>query len=142
MVALGEGLTATPLQMIAAYAAIANDGVYHAPTLDHGGSTAERLVSSETAKSVMALLETAVTDESATGQEARVEGIHIAGKTGTAQWTAPDGHERTYATFVGIADLPSRRIVALVGIQSPPRDDVYGGKAAAPAFARLVSRLR
>jgi beta-lactamase regulating signal transducer with metallopeptidase domain len=141
VVALGEGLTATPLQMAAAYGAIASDGVYHAPTLERGGSTAERLVSSETAKSVMALLEAAVTDESATGKDARVEGVHVAGKTGTAQWTAPDGHDRTYASFIGIADLPSRRIVALVGIQTP-RDDVYGGKDAAPVFARLVSRLR
>jgi len=140
-VALGEGLTATPLQMIAAYGAIASDGVYHAPTLDRGGSAAERIMSSETARSVMALLETAVTDETATGKAARVEGVHVAGKTGTGQWTAPDGHDRTYASFIGIADLPSRRIVALVGIQAP-RDDLSGGEAAAPVFARLVKRIR
>jgi cell division protein FtsI (penicillin-binding protein 3) len=90
----------------------------------------------------MALLETAVTDETATGNEARVEGVHVAGKTGTAEWTAPDGRLRTYASFIGVADLPSRRIVALVGIQAPSRDDLYGGKAAAPAFARLVKRIR
>src|SRR5439155_1174824 len=81
-VAMGEGLTATPLQMIAAYGAIANDGVYHAPTLDRDGSTADRVISSETARSVMALLETAVVDETATGKAARVDGVHVAGKTG------------------------------------------------------------
>ena len=142
LLAIGEGLTATPLQMIAAYGAIAGDGVYHAPTLDRGGSTAERLFSSETARSVMALLETVVVDETGTGTAARVDGVHVAGKTGTAQWTAPDGRERTYASFIGIADLPSRRIVALVGIEAAPRDDMYGGNSAAPAFARLVKRIR
>ncbi len=141
MVAIGEGMTATPLQMIAAYGAIADDGVYHAPTFDRGGSTPERLVSSETASSVMALLETVVVDEAGTGTAARVDGVHVAGKTGTAQWTAPDGRERTYASFIGIADLPSRRIVALVGIAAP-RDDLYGGNSAAPAFARLVKHIR
>jgi cell division protein FtsI (penicillin-binding protein 3) len=142
MLATGEGLTATPLQMVAAYGAIADDGVYHAPTLDRGGSAAERLFSSGTAKSVMALLETAVVDETATGKAARVVGVHVAGKTGTSEWTAPDGRDRTYASFIGVADLPSHHIVALVGIEAPSRDGLSGGEAAAPVFARLVKRLR
>jgi beta-lactamase regulating signal transducer with metallopeptidase domain len=141
VVAIGEGLTATPLQMIAAYGAIASDGVYHAPTFDRGGGVGERLVSPETARSVMALLETAVVDETATGAAARVDGVHVAGKTGTAEWTAPDGRNRTYASFIGVADLPSRRIVALVGVEGS-RDGLYGAKAAAPVFARLVKRIR
>jgi beta-lactamase regulating signal transducer with metallopeptidase domain len=140
-VANGMGLTATPLEVIAAYGAIANDGVYHAPTLDRGGSTAEHLISPETARSVMALLETAVVDKTATGKAARVDGVHVAGKTGTAVWRMPDGRDRTYASFIGVADLPSGRIVALVGIETS-RDDLSGGKAAAPAFARLVKRIR
>jgi len=141
-VAMGDGgMTASPLQMIAAYGAIAGAGVYHAPTLDRGGSTPERLFSAETASSVMGLLETVVVDETGTGTAARVDGIHVAGKTGTAQWTAPDGRDRTYASFIGVADLPSRRIVALVGIQAS-RDDMYSGNSAAPAFARLVKRIR
>jgi cell division protein FtsI/penicillin-binding protein 2 len=139
-VAMGEAITATPLQMIAAYGAIAGDGVYHLPTLDRGGSAGERLLSSETAHSVMALLETAVLDATATGTAARVDGVHVAGKTGTAEDTAPDGRDRTYASFIGVADLPSRRIVALVGIAAS-RDDLHGGDSAAPAFARLVKRI-
>ena len=142
-VAIGEGLTATPLQMIAAYGALASDGVYHAPRLDRGASEAERLVSADTARSVMALLATAVEDETATGRAARVEGVHVAGKTGTAEWTAPDGGVWNYASFIGVADLPSRRIVALVGIEVPRgARSISGGSAAAPAFARLVQRVR
>jgi beta-lactamase regulating signal transducer with metallopeptidase domain len=142
LVAIGEGLTATPLQMVAAYGALAGDGVYHAPTLDRGGSTAERLVSPETARSVMALLETVVMDDTGTGTAARVDGVHVAGKTGTAEWTAPDGRLRTYASFVGVADLPARRVVVLVGVEAPLRDGMSGGNAAAPAFARLVTQIR
>jgi cell division protein FtsI (penicillin-binding protein 3) len=141
-VAIGVGLTTTPLQMIAAYGALASDGVYHAPTFDRGGSPAERLVSSQTARSVMALLETAVVDETATGKAARVDGVRVAGKTGTSEWIGPDGREQTYASFIGIADLPSRRIVTLVGIQASQSAHLSGGKAAAPAFARLVKRVR
>ena len=66
--ALGEGTTATPLQMAAAYAAIASDGVYHAPTTSRVPSPGERLVSAATAHQVMSMLATAVTDPSATGK--------------------------------------------------------------------------
>ncbi len=133
------GMTATPLQMIAAFGAIADDGVYHAPTLDRGGAAAERILSSETARAVMGLLEAVVVDEEGTGKLARVDGVHIAGKTGTSEWTAPDGRDQTYASFIGIADLPSRRVVALVGIVAR---EMSGPAAAAPAFARLVKRIR
>lgn len=137
--AIGDSLTTTPLEMIAAYGALAADGVYHAPTLEHRVAPGERLVSSETAAAVLALLETAVVDDAATGRAARVEGVHVAGKTGTAGWTER-GHAVTYASFIGIADLPTRRVVILVGIEAS-REDMSGGKAAAPAFARIVSRV-
>jgi beta-lactamase regulating signal transducer with metallopeptidase domain len=135
------GMTATPLQMIAAFGAVADDGVYHAPTLERGGSSAERLFSSEAARSVMSLLEAVVLDEKGTGVRARVDGVHVAGKTGTTGWRAPDGRDLTYASFIGVADLPSRRIVALVGIGGA-NDGISGPEAAAPAFARLVKRIR
>jgi beta-lactamase regulating signal transducer with metallopeptidase domain len=140
-VAGGEAITATPLQIAAAYAALANDGVYHAPTFDGPAAPAERLVSSVTAQQIMGMLRLVVEDELGTGVHARVEGAHVAGKTGTAGWTAPDGRYHRYASFVGIADLAGRRIVALVGVETL-HEDVSGPSTAAPAFARFVSRLR
>jgi cell division protein FtsI (penicillin-binding protein 3) len=141
MLATGGGeMTATPLQMVAAFGAIADDGVYHAPTLDRGGSKAERLFSSDTARSVMGLLEAVVLDEKGTGVLARVPGVHVAGKTGTTEWTAEDGRRRMYASFIGVADLPSGRIVALVGVGGSER--LSGPMTAAPAFARFVNRVR
>ncbi len=141
-VAIGEGMTATPLQMAAAYAVLASDGVYHAPTTGSAATPGDRLLSPTTASQVMSMLETAVSDPTATGRLARVDGVHVAGKTGTAQFPDGDGHvDHTYASFIGIADLPARRVVALVGVETD-RDGATGGKAAAPAFARLVARLR
>jgi penicillin-binding protein 2B len=82
-----------------------------------------------------------VEDERGTGRLAHVDGAHVAGKTGTAGWTAADGREHTYASFVGVADVRGHRIVALVGVETL-RQDVWGGGVAAPVFAHLVSRLR
>ncbi len=140
-VAMGEATAATPLQMAAAYAALASDGVYHAPTTSHTASPGESLVSPATARQVMAMLDTAVTDPSATGKRAHVDGVHVAGKTGTADLGTTDGHAHTYASFIGIADLPGRRVVALVGIETQ-RGNISGGSSAAPAFAKLIERLR
>jgi beta-lactamase regulating signal transducer with metallopeptidase domain len=142
MVGLGEGLTTTPLQMAAAYATFAEDGVYRAPTTAVSASpvAGERIVSSSTARQVMVMLATAVDDPSATGKPARVPGAHVAGKTGTANFTDERGREHTYASFIGIADLPARRVVALVGVDTL-RDDVMGSNSAA-AFADLITRLR
>jgi cell division protein FtsI (penicillin-binding protein 3) len=139
LVAIGELSTATPLQMAAAYAALASDGVYHAPASK--ASSGERVISSATAAQIMAMLDTAVSDPDATGKRAKVDGIHVAGKTGTADFKDAAGHEHTYASFIGIADLPRGRVVALVGVDTL-RTDVSGGSIAAPAFARLISRLR
>lgn len=130
-VAMGVGMTATPREMVAAYGVLANDGV---------SAAGERLVSSETARSVLSLLETVVVDGRGTGKAARVPGVRVVGKTGTSEWTAADGRSRTYASFIGIADLRWRRIVVLVGIEAS-RDDMSGGSAAAPVFARLVTRF-
>ncbi len=152
-VAMGEGLTASPLQVAAAYAALANDGVYNAPTLvrrilgEDGRTTwqheptRERIVKSSTARAVMTMLEQAVNDEHATGRGARIDGVRVAGKTGTGE--LPElrpGEERTYATFVGAVPADRPRFVILIGVEAPKGGGYGGGKVAAPAFARIASR--
>ncbi len=150
-VAIGERLSATPLQMAAAYAAFANGGEFVAPTLarrvrdDAGRATwthtpaRERVVRAETARAVMAMLEGVVQSEKATGTAARVSGVRVAGKTGTAEWTTPDGKEHTYASFIGIVPADAPRYVILIGVEEP-REKGPGGKVAAPAFARIAAR--
>ena len=140
-VAIGEGdMTATQLQLAAAYAALANDGAYIEPTLVRraGRAPGEPLIKRETARTVVGMMEGVVTGERATGKLARIPGVRVAGKTGTADYL-PEGTEGVYASFVGIVPADHPRFVILVGVESP-RSGGYGGNVAAPAFARVASR--
>ena len=141
MVAMGGTMTASPLQVAAAYAALANDGVYLAPTLVRrtGDAPREQIVKPDTARAVVAMLEGAVSGEHATGKSARVTGVRVAGKTGTAGWAIAGGGEGVYASFVGLVPMERPRFVILVGLEGP-RGGASGGKVAAPAFARVASR--
>jgi cell division protein FtsI (penicillin-binding protein 3) len=142
VVAIGATMTASPLQVAAAYAALANDGVYVAPTLTRRAASApgEPLVKPDTARAVVAMLEGAVNSERATGKRARVAGARVAGKTGTAEFTQPSGGEGVYVSFVGIVPADRPRFVILVGVEAPSGGGAVGGTVAAPAFARVASR--
>lgn len=147
----GHTSVASPLHMAAAYAAFANQGVYNRPALarrvvgpdgypnrDHRPSN-ERLLRPATAGSVMAMLERAVNDEKATGKAARVEGVRVAGKTGTHDEPAEGGKPQYYASFIGAAPAEAPRFVVLVGAVVPGESGT-GGRVAAPVFARIVAR--
>jgi cell division protein FtsI (penicillin-binding protein 3) len=142
LVAVGESMTASPLQVAAAYAALANDGVYVAPTLVRraGSAPREELVKPATARAVLAMLEEAVSGDRATGKLARIPGVRVAGKTGTADWKLPGGAEGVYASFAGIVPADQPRFVILVGVEAKTGEETNGGKIAAPAFARVASR--
>jgi beta-lactamase regulating signal transducer with metallopeptidase domain len=141
LAALGEGVTATPLQVAAAYAAIANGGSYVEPTFSaHTGAVRrEPVMKPETAHAVMGMLDEVVNSQTGTGTSARVDGARVAGKTGTSDWDLPDGSEGRYASFVGIVPEEAPRLVILVGVEQP-KNDGYGGNVAAPAFARIATR--
>ncbi|WP_394841647.1 serine hydrolase [Pendulispora brunnea] len=138
---VGGAGTATPLQLAAAYATLANDGVYIAPTSTRrkGPVPRERVVRPETAHTVLSLLQRAVNHPRATSKLARIDGVPMAGKTGTSVWSLPDGTEAFYASFVGVVPADAPRAVILVGIEQA-RQGESGGKVAAPVFARVASR--
>ena len=138
-VAIGAKLSSTPLEMAAAFAALANAGVYHAPTFGSDRDAGERVVRADTAASVLGLLE-GVTGDQGTGKAARVAGVRVAGKTGTAPLGQnPTGHDY-YSSFVGTAPLDHPRYVVFVGAETP-RDGGTGGQVAAPVFGRVMTRL-
>jgi beta-lactamase regulating signal transducer with metallopeptidase domain len=142
LAAIGEALSASPLQVAAAYAAIANGGVYVPPTLSprEGPAPRETIMKPETARVVTTILEGVVSEERGTGKLARIDGTRVAGKTGTAAFDLPGGGEGIYASFVGFVPSVAPRFVILVGIEQPKGDDGNGPTAAAPAFARVASR--
>ncbi|MGI9112115.1 MAG: penicillin-binding transpeptidase domain-containing protein, partial [Gaiellaceae bacterium] len=145
-VPIGQGIAVTPIQMAAAYAAIANRGILHTPYLvdrvDGARQKPEagrRVVSRTVAAQVMTMLRDVVSAEGGTGALAAVPGYTVAGKTGTAAKPVPGGYSTSkyVASFVGVVPAKRPRLVVLVSIDEP-RTAIWGGVVAAPAFSRIA----
>jgi cell division protein FtsI (penicillin-binding protein 3) len=144
-VPIGQGIAVTPIQMAAAYGAIANRGLWVQPHLvDHVGDgrsfvpKRRRIVSRGVARELMAMLKNVVAE--GTGTEAVVPGYLVAGKTGTAAKPDSDGgysDSRYVASFVGVVPASRPRLVILVSVDEP-RGAIWGGVVAAPAFAQIA----
>jgi cell division protein FtsI (penicillin-binding protein 3) len=151
--AFGQGLSATPLQMVMAYAAIANGGFLMRPyvvrramspkgevLVENQPHVVRRVISERTARSVASMLKD-VTNEGGTGKMAKVEGFDVAGKTGTAQKVdhingGYDAKKRV-ASFIGFVPADEPRLVLLVVVDEP-QSNVYGGVVAAPVFQNIA----
>ena len=142
VVAIGEVLTASPLQVAAAYAALANGGVYVAPTFTRRtGSPPPRRSSGRRPRAPSSrMLEGAVDERARHRRSAPASpALRVAGKTGTAEWDLPGGQEGRYASFVGFVPAEAPRFVILVGVEHA-NDGPSGGEAAAPVFSRVAAR--
>jgi len=108
--------------------------------LEHNQGVPARVMSAKNARHVMAMLET-VTSDDGTGALAQVPGYRIAGKTGTVQkYTAGGYSDESYvALFAGVAPASKPRLAMVVMINEPGRDEYYGGRIAAPVFARVMA---
>jgi cell division protein FtsI (penicillin-binding protein 3) len=145
---IGQGIAVTPVQMAAAYAAVANGGVWVQPHLvsridgsERQAPARRRIVSPQIAGTLVTMLK-GVVDDGGTGTAAGIRGYQVAGKTGTAQ--KPD-HERGgysdtryVASFVGFVPATAPRLVILVTVDEP-RESIWGGVVAAPAFQEIAS---
>lgn len=147
---IGQGVSVSALQMLAAYNAVANGGRYVAPrlvkaTIDNDGTShpidqapSRRAVSTDTAKAVTGMLEEVV--KSGTGTLAQIPGYRVAGKTGTARKPAPGGKGyldgKYMSSFAGFAPADRPEIAALVMLDEPT--PIFGGLVAAPVFSELA----
>jgi cell division protein FtsI/penicillin-binding protein 2 len=145
-VPIGQGIAVTPIQMAAAYAAIANGGVWVEPHfVDRVGGRAvhhrahRRIVSRPIDAELKAMLTNVVDEHGATGNEAQIAGYTVAGKTGTAQKPGPNGYTtgKYVASFVGMVPVSKPRLVVLVTVDEP-HGSIFGGEVAAPAFAQIA----
>ena len=153
--AIGQSIAVTPLQLITAFCAIANDGILLKPHIvkqirnANGTIYSEthveevrRTIDSATDKTLVGLLEQVVA--SGGGGKASVRGYRIAGKTGTAQKVSEYGtgySEGKYiASFCGFAPVENPQIALLVMIDEP-YGTFYGGQIAAPVAGRIFSQV-
>ncbi|MBD3619852.1 MAG: penicillin-binding protein 2 [Chromatiales bacterium] len=140
--AFGYGLSVTPLQLAQAYSAIAADGMLYEATFlrREGAAPGRRAMRAETARQVRAMLEGVVSGEG-TGLRAAIEGYRVAGKTGTARKSTVGGYaeDRYIAVFAGMAPASNPRLVVVVMINEPAREEYYGGHVAAPVFREVMT---
>jgi cell division protein FtsI (penicillin-binding protein 3) len=142
---IGQGLSVTPMQMVAGYTAIANGGMLRPPQLikrigeeQVHEPKGKRVIDAKVAAQVREMLE-GVLAPGGTASEVSVPGYTLAGKTGTAQ-IAEDGtySETNYvASFIGFAPAQNPQLLAAV-IVDRPQGEIYGGSVAAPAFGQIA----
>jgi cell division protein FtsI (penicillin-binding protein 3) len=149
-VAFGQGLTVTPLQMVAGVAAIASGGIYRAPrvvarvvqpdgTLEPMPAPAERRVMTPAAARTMLGIMKGVTETGGTAKKAAIEGYSVGGKTGTAQKVS-NGHydpDKWISSFVGVVPIEDPRLVVIVVVDEPQGSHL-GGAVAAPVFHEIA----
>jgi cell division protein FtsI (penicillin-binding protein 3) len=139
--AYGHGISVSLVQLAHAYTAFARDGELVPLTLVKTSTAAggEKVLSSQTARAVRAMLELAV-QPGGTGPRARIMGWRVAGKTGTAHKPEDGGYaaDKYIASFVGLAPASAPRVVLAVMIDEPADGQYYGGAVAAPVFAQVM----
>jgi cell division protein FtsI (penicillin-binding protein 3) len=135
----GYGMSATPLQIVAAYAAVANQGRMRAPSMVlNAGIPDQAVIDPEIANTLIAMLET-VTSKQGTAQLAQIANYRVAGKTGTVRKASAQGYQERYiGLFVGFAPVVNPRVACVVVIDDPQINGYYGGVVAGPAFSRVV----
>jgi cell division protein FtsI/penicillin-binding protein 2 len=143
---LGQGLSVTPMQMMAGYAAIANGGILRQPRLIEkiGDETlsepsGHRVIGAPVAEQVRTMLE-GVLGPGGTASEVSVPGYTLAGKTGTAEVAENGTYSETkyVASFIGFAPAQDPRLLVAV-IVDQPQGEIYGGAVAAPAFGEIAA---
>jgi cell division protein FtsI/penicillin-binding protein 2 len=136
---IGQGLTVTPLQLVAGYAALANGGRLVTPHVtEREVEPGPRVISEETSDIVGTMLQGVVSDGS--GHLAQIPGYTVAGKTGTSQKVDPETGAYTtryVSSFVGFVPATDPEFVMLVAVDEP-QTTYWGELTAAPVFKDVM----
>jgi cell division protein FtsI/penicillin-binding protein 2 len=146
----GQGISVTPVQMLMAVSAIANDGQMVVPRVvkavvdrDRQYNTSPQVagtpITPETAQTLTAMLAVSLESEAS---NALVEGYRVAGKTGTAEIATPAGYtlDVTNTSFVGWGPVDDPQFIVYVWLEKP-QSSQWGSEVAAPIFSEVVQRL-
>lgn len=143
----GQSISATALQMVQAFNILANDGErvhLHIIKDESSENVAEqRVFSRKVAREVLKMMETVV-DGNGTGRNARIPGVRVAGKTGTAQKAGANDNTSGYgdkrmASFIGIVPADNPKYIIYVLLDDLDKNS-YGGRLAAPVFQEIAQR--
>lgn len=143
-VGFGQSISCTPLGLASAFSMIGNGGIRMQPRLiklvgDKATPVREssRIVTKQTADSVLHLMESVIQSDAGTGKSLRIPGYRLAGKTGTAQKIGAKngGH---VSSFIGFVPAVNPQAMILVMIDDPRGAAYYGASVAGPVFRRLA----
>ncbi len=147
----GQGIAATPLQVITAISSVINGGKLMRPyviqEVDGPGGrriydpvVVRRAISEQSSRTMVKMLNDVVDGNPV--HQAHVKGYHVGGKTGTTLVSIPTGYalDSTLASFVGFAPVQSPAFIMLIKIDQP-QDDPLGGIVAAPVFGKLAPQI-
>jgi cell division protein FtsI (penicillin-binding protein 3) len=137
-ISFGQGIAVNGLQLMTAYAAIANGGLKVVPTIVKGVQqlNGTEVIKKSTALQVEKMLISSV--DSGTGTNAKIEHFEIAGKTSTAQKINNGQYDSYVSGFIGYPVNVDNRFVVYVYIDSPTKNGYYGNKVAAPVFNKIT----
>ena len=148
----GQRFTITPIQLITAISAVANEGILMQPRIvkeikntDTNAITPiepniiRQVVSKETAETLMDMLETVVTD--GTGKYAKITGYSIGGKTGTSEPLSGSEDEGYVASFIATSPTVNTQVVVLVTIYDPKGDSHQGSQVAGPVVKQILQEV-
>lgn len=141
-ISYGYGISVSALQLVRAYAALANDGIMLPVSylaLDEA-PLGTRVIGAPIAQEVQGMLESVVSK--GTGKRAQVPGYRVAGKTGTSHRSQEGGYaeNRYIAVFGGFAPVSDPRLAIVVVVKDPKAGQHFGGLVAAPVFADVMSQ--
>ncbi len=152
--AIGQSISVTPLQLLRAVCSIANGGYLVRPTIikeiyldgagreEEPGGDMNAVISKETADSIKEMMLAVV--EEGTGTNARIEGVEVCGKTGTAEKVNENGigysEGRSITSFIGFAPYDDPKIAIIIVVDEPKGKErtIWGGTVAAPVFKNIM----
>ena len=142
----------TPIQMITAISAVANDGVLMKPRIvksytnsdtkavtEIPTSSVRQVISKETANKVKSLMESVATE--GTGKTGAVKGYSVGGKTGTSEPIEANKEEGYVASYVAISPVEDTQIVLLLTLYQPTAGSHQGGTIAGPVVSQMLSEI-
>jgi cell division protein FtsI (penicillin-binding protein 3) len=135
----GQGFSITPLHLLSAYNALANDGLFVYPSLVQPGRVpqAEAIFKPQTARAIRSALTQGV------AERAKLKGYKLGGKTGTAQFFDGKNYSSSVFTalFAGFVPSDQPKATVLVILHHPKGEDIHGSLVAAPVFREIAAGL-